>query len=44
MPRRNWFTVYQTEGDEFIPEVPGFDFTRIDEKLDVERVEFNHTD
>lgn len=44
MPRKNWFTVYQTEGDEFIPEVPGFDFTRIDEKLEVERVEFNHTD
>lgn len=42
MPRKNWFTVYQTEGDEFIPEVPGFDFTHIDEKLDVTRVPFYH--
>ena len=42
MPRRNWFTVYQTEGDEFIPEVPGFDFTHIDEKLEVTKTTFTH--
>ena len=42
MPRKNWFTVYQTEGDEFIPEVPGFDFTHIDERLEVSKTTFVH--
>jgi len=42
MPRRNWFTVYQTEGDEYIPEVPGFDFTRIEERLEVTKTIFVH--
>lgn len=42
--RRNWFTLYQTEGEDYTPEVPGFDFTHIDEKLWVEKTIFNHTD
>ena len=42
MPRKNWFTVYQTEGDDYIPEVPWFDFSHIDEKLQVTKIPFIH--
>lgn len=44
MPRKNWFTVHQTEGDDYVPDIPGFDFTHIDEKLEVEKISFDHPD
>lgn len=42
--KRNWFTVYQTDWKDFTPEIPGFDLSRIEEKLQVTRIQFNHAD
>jgi len=42
--RANWFVLSQTDGAEYVPEVPGFDFTAALAALNIERVEFAHLD
>ena len=42
--RANWFVLSQTDGAEFVPEIPGFDFTAALAALDITRAEFIHTD
>ena len=42
--KNNWFAYSQTEWDEYTPEVPWFDFSQIEEKLQVTKVSFDHTD
>jgi hypothetical protein len=43
--RRNWFTLDQTDGDEFtMPKVPDFDLDQVLKTFNIERISFNHTD
>ncbi len=42
--RANWFVMSQTDGEEYKPEVPGFDFAQALTALEIERAEFAHTD
>lgn len=42
--RANWFVLSQTDGAEYVPEAPGFDFAAALNALEIERVSFEHLD
>jgi N-terminal domain of anti-restriction factor ArdC len=44
MPRRNWFGLHQTEGEEYVAVVPNFDVERALQTLEISKEAFQQVD
>jgi hypothetical protein len=44
MSRKNWFGLHQTDGEDYVPVIPGFDFNRAMQALNIHQEVFQQVD
>lgn len=44
LPKKNWFGLHQTEGQEYVPTVPDFEITKAERELEIIVEPFHHSD